>query len=92
MLCVGGMLATAAEKRRLAVSSLSKAPYRPNTISKKSYEIRVPRLTRKEHLYLDRAIPCEVGWQPDDFELPAVDVSAYREVYRFCPAYAELLL
>ena len=54
--------------------------------------IRVPKLTRKERLYLDGAMPCADGWLPEEFELSQEDVAAYREIYRFCPAYAELLL
>jgi len=92
MLTIGGMLVTATEKRKLRASTLVETTYYRNSLSEASYEIRIPRLTRKERLYLDRSMPCDTGWLPEDFELSASDVNAYREVYRFCPAYAELLL
>jgi hypothetical protein len=93
MLTVGGMLATATEKRWLRGSSISEAPYYRDNLSKKApYKITVPRLTRKERLYLDASMPCGETWSPDAFELPQEDILAYREIYRFFPAYAELLL
>jgi hypothetical protein len=92
MLTVGGMFVTASESRRIRAASLDEQPYYRQSISQDSYEIRVPRLTRKERLHLDRAMPCSDGWLPGEFELSPEDVNAYREVYRYCPAYAELLL
>jgi hypothetical protein len=92
MLTVGGMFVTPAERRRVRGSSLDETLYYRPTLSGEPYKIRVPKLTRKERLYLDRAMPCVDGWRPEDFELSEEDVSDYREIYRFCPAYAELLL
>jgi hypothetical protein len=37
-------------------------------------------------------MPCAAGWKPTDFELDDATIDAYREVYRFLPAFAELLL
>ena len=92
MLTIGGMLVTPTEKRRIRGSSLDETLYYRRTLSGEPYKIRVPRLTRKERLHLDRAMPCAAGWLPEDFELSQEEVSAYSEIYRFCPAYAELLL
>jgi hypothetical protein len=41
---------------------------------------------------MDSAMPCASGWTPADFELDDEDVAAYNEIYRYFPAYAELLL
>ena len=37
-------------------------------------------------------MPCADKWIPADFELSSENVRAYREIYRFCPTYAELML
>jgi hypothetical protein len=37
-------------------------------------------------------MPCDDDWLPNHFEADAEDVMAYRELYRFLPSYAELLL
>lgn len=70
MLTVGGMLSTPAERRALRGASLDETVYHRTTLSGGSYEITVPRLTRKERLFLDRAMPCEDGWLPKDFDSP----------------------
>jgi len=54
--------------------------------------ITVPRLTRKERAYLDREMPCPDGWSPKDFNLDPDMARQYREIYRFLPAFAEILL
>ncbi len=92
MLTVGGMIAEPAEKRKIKRASLDETLYYRKSLSKTPYKIRVPRLTRKERLHMDKAMPCGEGWSPEEFELSQDEVSAYREIYRFCPAYAELLL
>ncbi len=92
MLTVGGIIGTDQEERDLQASTLVRAPYYRSDLRKPPYEILVPRLTRKERLYLDCSMPCSDLWKPKDFELSAKDILAYREIYRFFPAYAELLL
>lgn len=92
MLTVGGMVATAADKRKIQRSGIERVTYYRGSFDSASYRIRVPKLTRKERLYLDKAMPCADGWLPEEFELSPDDVNAYREVYRFFPAYAEMLL
>ncbi len=92
MLTVGGMIGTDAEQRMIRASTLDAAPYYRSDLKKPAYEIVVPRLTRKERLDLDCAMPCGNAWSPREFELSHGEVLAYREIYRFFPAYAELLL
>ena len=41
---------------------------------------------------LDEFMPSAPHWKPSEFELSAANVKAYRQIYRFCPTYAELLL
>ena len=92
MITVGGMIGSNADNRRLSATRLVDRVYYRADFSSDPYVIRVPRLTRKERLYLDSHMPCEDDWLPSDFELSADDVRAYREVYRFLPSYGELLM
>jgi len=92
MISLGGMLTTPDERNRIQASSLPKAIYFRGDFSSPPYRIRVPNLTRRERLYLDAKMPCPNGWLPTDFELEREEIASYREIYRFFPAYAELLL
>jgi hypothetical protein len=92
MLTMGGMIAGRAEKRLLRASSMDEAVYYRDDFDAPPFEIRVPRLTRKERIYLDREMPCADGWAPKDFDLNAEETQRYRELYRFLPAFAEILL
>ena len=92
MVTTGGMIASDVEKRRVAASRLPQAVYFRGSLDDAAYEIRVPKVTRKERLHLDSAMPCDDEWRPEHFEMPGEDIDAYREIYRFFPAYAELLL
>lgn len=92
MLTIGGMIISATERRQIRASKFDDTKYIRFDFEQEPYKIRVPRLTRKERLYLDSAMPCDPKWKPKDFELKKEDLSDYREIYRFFPAYAELLL
>jgi hypothetical protein len=92
MLTIGGMIGRDDEYRRLSASTLRQTVYYRSNFEQQPYEILVPTLTRKERIYLDCCMPCVDGWVPTDFELTVEEVKAYRDVYRFYPAYAELLL
>jgi hypothetical protein len=92
MLTIGGMIATDAETRKVEASTLRSASYYRADFSCAPYSIRVPNLTRKERMYLDREMPCADEWTTDEFEVSAESIRDYREVYRYLPAYAELLL
>lgn len=92
MISLGGMLTTADERNRIEASLLPKAIYFRGDFTSSPYQIKVPNLTRRERLYLDSAMPCPDGWIPPDFKLEPEEIVSYREIYRFFPAYAELLL
>jgi hypothetical protein len=92
MLTMGGMIAGPDEMRRLQGSTLSDTVYYRNDFATPPFQIKVPRLTRKERVYLDREMPCADGWVPADFDLDPEDVRNYRDIYRFLPAFAEILL
>jgi hypothetical protein len=92
MLTLGGMIATEAEARRVEASALSAATYYRGAHSDEPYLIRVPNFTRKERIHLDSQMPCADDWTTDDFEVDPIAIRDYREVYRYLPAYAELLL
>lgn len=92
MLSVGGMITTDSEAALVDSSLLRRAIYFRPSFNTPPYEIRVPNLTRRERLYLDANMPCAAGWTPPDFEVGVDEVASYREIYRFFPAYAELLL
>ena len=92
MLTMGGMIAGRAEKRLLRASNIAEAAYYRDSFGSPPFEIKVPRLTRKERVYLDREMPCADGWTPRDFELAPEDVRHYRDIYRFLPAFAEIMI
>jgi hypothetical protein len=92
MLTVGGMIATETEKRKVEASTIRSASYYREVFEGEPYSIKVPNLTRKERMFLDREMPCGDKWTTDEFEVDADSIRDYREVYRFLPAYAELLL
>jgi hypothetical protein len=92
MLTVGGVIVGEAERRKIRSVDMDTAFYFRTDLSSGPYQIIIPRLTRKERHVIDSAMPCELGWQPNEFTLPEKAIEVYREVYRFLPAYAELLL
>jgi len=92
MLTMGGMIAGRAEKRQLRASNMDEAVYYRDDFDAPPFEIRLPRLTRKERIYLDREMPCADGWAPKDFDLDIEETQRYRDLYRFLPAFAEILL
>ena len=91
MLTVGGMLGAAYEKDLCRSGAIARLPYLRLNEGDDPKRIVIPRLTRKERIYLDKAMPCPEGWTPKHFELPPDYVEAYRDTYRFFPNYAELL-
>lgn len=92
MLTVGGMIGTQTERRQLRGGKIEEAEYIIRDLKDEPFRIRVPRVTRKERLYLESAMPCSDNWKPKDFEMGREDIIDYRRIYRFFPAYAELLL
>ena len=92
MLTIGGMVAGDAERQLLKNPALKQKPYMKFTWRDAPCSVVVPRLTRKERIFLEGSMPGTDGWAPKIFELQASDVQAYREIYRFYPIYAELAL
>lgn len=92
MLTMGGMIGTDVDRRRIAGSGVKDLFYARLDWRSEPYEIRVPVLTLKERSFLDSKMPCRQGYRPKKFELPPEYVEAYKEIYRFMPIYAELLL
>jgi len=94
MLTVGGIISSKEERRKLRSVGWEELPFVRRKLDVEPFRIEVPILTRKERLYIDSCMPCEPDWVPDpnDFEIEAEAIAAYRQVYRYCPLYAELLL
>jgi hypothetical protein len=92
MLSMGGMIAGPTEKRQLLSTTLRDTEYYRDNFDNPPFEISVPRLTRKERIYLDREMPCADGWTPKDFDIDAEELRKYRDIYRFLPAFAEILV
>jgi hypothetical protein len=92
MLSVGGMIGTESERRKLKTLDRQALCFLRDSITDDPFEITVPCVTRKERLYLDGNMPCKDDWTPKEFELSADNVKAYRRVYKYFPAYTEMLL
>jgi hypothetical protein len=37
-------------------------------------------------------MPCADGWTPKEFDLDPDELRKYRDIYRFLPAFAEILV
>ena len=92
MLTVGGMICDNAQAQNISGSGLGALRYIRLSFEQEPFEIRVPKITRKERLYLDAHMPCTDDWNPKRFKMPREDVLAFRSIYRFFPPYAELAL
>ena len=92
MLTIGGVICSKQEKRKLRMIEWEELPFIRRELSMDPFRIKVPVLTRKERLYIDSHMPSETDWVPDEFEIEPAAILDYREVYRYCPLYAELLL
>ncbi len=92
MLSVGGMIGNEAQRRSLESLDRKTLHFLRRSITEAPYEIAVPKVTRKERLYLDSEMPCDDKWCPQDFELTPDEISAYRSIYQYYPAYTEMLL
>lgn len=92
MLSLGGMIGDHEDRRNLQSLDKKELFFLRDSITDNPFEIRVPLVTRKERYYLDQNMPCKDGWEPKDFEMKRDDVNDYRAIYRYYPAYAEMLL
>ena len=93
MITIGGMIGGDAEARQIDSCDFSDISFVRRDLVAAPYRVPMVRVTRKERLYLDSAMPPRSRtWTPSEFELDKDAVSNYAEVYRFLPSYAELLL
>lgn len=92
MITVGGMLVGERERARLSDCDWTDAKYIRGDWDEDPCTITVPNLTRREKFYLDAHMPCDDAWVPQAFELGADTIRAYRDIYRYFPHYAELLI
>jgi len=92
MLSLGGMIGTQADGRNLRALNRETLYFLRASLTTAPYEIVVPKVTRKERLYLDRNMPCRDKWTPPHFELSWDKVACYRSIYKYYPAYTEMFL
>lgn len=92
MLTFGGIICTEEQQRKLRRINWSDFNFIRRSLSSEPYRIDIPILTRKERLLLDSNMPCEEDWVPSEFEIDIEAIQNYREVFRYCPLYAELLV
>lgn len=92
MLSLGGMIGTADDERRIRALDKSELFFLKDDVTNDPFQIRVPLVTRKERHCLDQHMPCRKGWAPDEFEMKPDDVEDYSKIYRYYPAYTEMLL
>ena len=92
MLSLGGMIGTDDDKRRVRSLDRKELFFLMDDVTADPFRIRVPLVTRKERHYLDQNMPCAKRWTPKDFEMTPEDVEDYRTIYRYYPAYTEMLL
>jgi hypothetical protein len=92
MLSVGGMIGTDEDRRRIRSLDRDELFFMRDKITDEPFFIRVPLVTRKERHYLDQNMPCRKNWSPSAFEMKSEDIKEYRKIYRYYPAYTEMLL
>jgi hypothetical protein len=92
MITIGGLVGGSTERAKLNGCSFDAQPFVRRSLTDDFFDVRVPRLTRRERLLLDANMPCSKGWRPTEFEIDNDDVESYREIYRFFPMYGELLM
>ncbi|MEQ8353225.1 MAG: hypothetical protein RH862_17245 [Leptospiraceae bacterium] len=92
MLTVGGIILDSDADRSNIRGAIDNLPFIRAQTGMEHYSIRVPNLTRKERIYLDSCMPCADGWLPEEFEMLPGEPEHYRELFKYLPAYAELLL
>lgn len=92
MLTMGGIIGGDSEMTNLKKCNFEESYYMRTNFEDSPYFIKVPILTRKERIYLDSKMPAKKGWKLTAFELDKESIDSYREIYRFFPSYAELLL
>ena len=92
MLTIGGVICGNEEKTKLKGLDTDGANYFRMQESKQPYIIRVPLFTRKERSIIDSGEGYDEELVKEIFHGKDEEVKAYKEIYRYLPAYAELLL
>ncbi len=98
MISVGVMIANATDRDELARCAIDELDFRGVEGEDDQYEIKVPHLTAKEKLYLDRLLPFEgvfsasVFRDEHKFSLSQEQLNAYRRFYRYYPVFGEYFL
>jgi|GEM_PF-4291476 len=92
MVSVGGMICDDDCRKRLRLTGIHRSPYVRTDWQAAPCHIEVPKLTRKERMYLDGHMPAGESFRPEPFDLPEQDLRHYKEIYRFMPSYGELYL
>ena len=92
MLTMGGIICTKPDSRKVRQIEWEEITFVRRKFSVEPFRIEVPVFTRRERLHIDANMPCEEGWVPEEFEIDPEAIESYREVYRYCPLYAELFL
>ena len=92
MLSLGGMIGTDGDKSLIRSLDPNDLFFLMDDITADPFRIRVPLVTRKERHYLDQNMPRAKQWTPKEFEMTPEDIVDYRTIYRYYPAYTEMLL
>jgi hypothetical protein len=92
MLTIGGLLAGREEKRMLRACDWKRFPFYRKNFNEPSFKIHIPKLTRRERLYLDSNMPMTENWKPKLFQLAEADLIAYSKVFNYCPLYGEFIM
>jgi hypothetical protein len=91
MYTFGGMIGGESERHMLEGCGLDRAQYLRRNANDLPYEITVPRLTRKERMYLDSLMPLQGKRGRNQLGFNLKELRAYEDVYRFFPTYVEAL-
>lgn len=92
MVTVGGMFVAHSDVQKLTSGSISQANYIRMDLAVPPLSISIPNLTRRERQLLDSNMPLRSGWECEQFEISEASLEAYSKIYRYLPAYGELLV
>lgn len=92
MLTIGGLIGDEMDGRKVLACNFEGMNFIRRNVNDDTFHIRVPKITKKERLYLDHKMPLKEGWSPKEFEISEDDLNAYNAIYRYYPSFAELLI
>ena len=92
MLTVGGIIGGDEEAGQLGEIGGRASKFLRTKLYDEPFYIKIPVLTNKEKSVLDVNMPCDDGWEPEDFKIPSQYILDYRDIYRYLPSYGELLI